>query len=77
MKKKKKNNMFFPNINNSAQRFGNGSKCKKEGEIKKKYDKGYDDQDEYGREIHCFDSHLKHVNPISKKGKVGAFPREN
>jgi hypothetical protein len=41
------------------------------------YEKGCDKLDEDGREIHCFDSHSKHVHPISRKGKAGTFPCEN
>jgi hypothetical protein len=33
------------------------------------YEKGCDDLDEYGKEICCFDSHSKHVHPISRKRK--------
>jgi hypothetical protein len=41
------------------------------------YEKGCDKLDEDGREIHCFDSHSKHVHPISRKGKAGTFPCED
>jgi hypothetical protein len=41
------------------------------------YEKGCDKLYEYGRETHCFYSHLKHVHPIYRKGKVGTFPCEN
>jgi hypothetical protein len=41
------------------------------------YEKGCDKLDEDDKEIHCFDSHLRHIHPISRKGKAGAFPREN
>jgi hypothetical protein len=41
------------------------------------YEKGCDNLDEYGREIHCFDSHSRHVHPISRKGKARAFTCEN
>jgi len=41
------------------------------------YEKGCDNLDEDGREIHFFYSHSKHVHSISRKGKDGTFPCEN
>jgi hypothetical protein len=38
---------------------------------------GCDKLDEDDKDIHCFDSHLKHVHHISRKCKARTFPYEN
>ena len=81
--------MALPNLQNKTgiplqNKRKNLQKC---GRRKQKQEKGRDETvyykkgcaelDKDGRETRCFESHSKHVHPISRIDKAGTFPYED